>query len=329
MKRIAINGMGRIGRTALKLLSGRDDMQVVAVNDIADIENIAYLIRYDSVHGKFEKEVETKGSNLIIGGLEIPFYRESDPELLPWKELNVDVVIESTGIFTNEEDAKRHILAGAKAVALSGPTKSPGVPTVVHGVNTKDGNASIISCASCTTNNVSPVIEVLKRRIGIEKAILTTIHANTVNNRTVDTVHKKNPRMGRSGFDNLIPTTTGAAKATAKALPEMENKFDGIAVRVPISNGSLSDITLVMSKSTTVEEINAIIKEESQTERYKDVMMASNDPLVSTDIIKSPYASIVDMGMTKVVDGDLVKILTWYDNEWGFTSQLIRQIAQA
>lgn len=327
MKKIAINGMGRIGRVALKLLSDHKELEVVAVNDIADIENIAYLLRYDSVHGKFDKSVEVVGNHLVVDGKKIPFFNERDPEQLPWKELGIDVVIESTGVFTNEEDAKKHIKAGATAVALSGPTKSPGVPTVVHGVNTKDGNVSIISCASCTTNNVSPIIEVLNRRLGVKKAILTTIHANTATNRTVDMVHKKNPRMGRSGINNLIPTTTGAAIATTKALPELSNKFDGIAVRVPLSNGSLSDITLVMEKATTVEEINSILLEESNTARYKDIMSASNDPLVSTDIIKSSYASIVDMGMTKVVDGDLVKVLAWYDNEWGFTNQLIRQIS--
>ena len=327
MKRIAINGMGRIGRAALKVILDTPELELVAVNDIASIDNIAYLLKYDSVHGTYEKPVSQKENALMVDGKEIKFFTERDPESLPWGDLKIDVVIESTGIFTNEEDASRHIKAGADTVVLSGPTKSPDVPTVVHGVNSEDSDTRIFSCASCTTNNISPVIEILGRRIGIKKAIMTTIHADTASNKTVDGP-SKNFRMGRSGLNNIIPTTTGAAKATTKALPEYTGKFDGLALRVPVAVGSVSDITLVTDRNTSVEEVNDILSQESETDRYKGVFAVTTDPVVSSDIIKSPYASIADLQMTKVVDGDLLKVLTWYDNEWGFTNQMIRQILE-
>lgn len=324
MKRIAINGMGRIGRTSLKIILDTPELELVAVNDIAPVDSIAYLLKYDSVHGQFSGKIETEAGALTIDGRKIHFLNEKDPEQLPWKDLGVDVVIESTGLFTAEEDASKHIRAGAKTVVISGPSKS-NVPTVVHGVNTADGKTNIYSCASCTTNNISPVIEIIGRRLGIQKAIMTTIHANTASNRTVD-LPSKDARMGRSGLNNLIPTTTGAAKATTKALPQYAGKFDGLSIRVPVPVGSLSDITIVTDKPTSVEEVNAILMEEAATPRYEQVFAVTNDPLVSSDIIKSPFASIADLSMTKVVDGDLLKILTWYDNEWGFTNQMIRQI---
>ena len=326
MKRIAINGMGRIGRTSLKVICDHPDLELVAINDIASIDNIAYLIQYDSVHGQFEKDLKVTDKYLQIGADKVHVFQEKDPLNLPWKELDIDVVIESTGVFTTTEKAELHIKAGAKTVVLSGPSKSPDVPTVVHGVNTEDGKINIYSCASCTTNNISPVMEIIGRRLGIKKAIMTTIHSDTATNRTVDMVHKKDVRMGRSGLNNLIPTTTGAAIATTRAMPHFEGKFDGLAVRVPIAVGSLSDITIVTERTTSVEEVNQILTEEAATDRYLKVFAVTNDPIVSTDIIKSPYASIADLKMTKVVDGDLLKILAWYDNEWGFTNQMIRQI---
>lgn len=328
MKRIAINGMGRIGRTALKLIIDHPALELVAVNDIASIENIAYLIIYDSVHGTFEQDVSVENGHLSIGKKLVPFYNERDPEKLPWGELKIDTVIESTGVFTQEADAAKHITAGAKTVVLSGPTKSPNVPTVVHGVNTEDGKAQIFSCASCTTNNISPIIEIIGRRVGIKKAIMTTIHADTATNRTVDMTHAKDVRMGRSGLNNLIPTTTGAAIATTKAMPWYAGKFDGLAVRVPLAVGSLSDITIVTERETSVDELNEILTAEAGTDRYAKVFAVTNDPIVSSDIVKSPYASIADLSLTKVVDGDLVKIMAWYDNEWGFTNQMIRQILE-
>ncbi|MFT4568255.1 MAG: glyceraldehyde 3-phosphate dehydrogenase [Saprospiraceae bacterium] len=328
MKRIAINGMGRIGRTSLKIILDTPGLQLVAVNDIALINNIAYLIKYDSVHGRYEKDIEVKENLLVIGGSIIPFYSERDPEKLPWEKLNIDIVIESTGIFTTHDDAEKHIKAGAKTVVLSGPSKSPEVPTVVHGVNSADGHTQIFSCASCTTNNISPIIEIVGRRIGIKKAIMTTIHADTSSNTVVDAPSKNNFRMGRSGLNNLIPTTTGAAKATTLAMPQYAGLFDGMAIRVPVALGSLSDITIVTERPTSVEEVNEILTQEARTERYKNVLDVTNDPIVSTDIIKNPYAAVADLGMTKVVDGDLLKVLAWYDNEWGFTNQMIRQILE-
>jgi glyceraldehyde 3-phosphate dehydrogenase len=326
MKKIAINGFGRIGRAALKVITGTPGLEVVAINDLMNIDNAAYLLRYDSVYGKYENEVNVQDNNLRIGDRKILFLSEKDPSKLPWKQLDIDVVIESTGLFTNREDAEKHIHAGAKNVVISAPTKSVDTPTIIHGVNTPDGKTSIFSCASCTTNNIGPIIEIIDRRIGIKKAILNTVHAYTASQSLVDAPSKKRIRMGRAAAINLVPATTGAAKATIKALPKFEGKFDGIAIRTPVTVGSISDITFVASKNTSVEEVNNIFTEESKTDRYKSILSVSNEPLVSSDIVKSPFAAIADLEMTRVVDGDLVKILAWYDNEWGFTNQMIRQI---
>ena len=326
MKRIAINGMGRIGRAALKVILNTPNLDLVAVNDIVSVENIAYLIKYDSVYGIYEKKVTHDGNNLIVDGKKIQYNSVRNPEELPWKESNIDVVIECTGLFTASEDARKHITAGAKTVIISAPTKSGDIPTVVHGVNSEDGKTTVFSCASCTTNNISPVVEILGRRIGIKKAIMTTIHAYTASQSIVDGPSKKNLRMGRAGAANIVPTTTGAAIATTKALPEYAGKFDGVALRVPIPVGSISDLTFITQRNVTVEEINAIFKKEAESTRYKNILATTNEPLVSSDIVKSTYASTVDLGMTRVVDGDLLKVMTWYDNEWGFTNQMIRQI---
>jgi len=265
---------------------------------------------------------------LRIGDRKILFLSEKDPAKLPWKKLDIDVVIESTGLFTNREDAEKHIHAGAKNVVISAPTKSADMPTIIHGVNTADGKTSIFSCASCTTNNIGPIIEIIDRRIGIKKAILNTVHAYTASQSLVDAPSKKRIRMGRAAAINLVPATTGAAKATIKAMPKFEGKFDGIAIRTPVTVGSISDITFVASKNTSVEEINNILMEESKTSRYKSIVSVSNEPLVSSDIVKSSFAAIVDLEMTRVVNDDLVKVLAWYDNEWGFTNQMIRQILE-
>lgn len=326
--KIAINGMGRIGRAALKVITETKGLEIVAVNDIVSIENIAYLLNYDTVYGKYEKKVTHDDANLIVDGKKIPYISERNPENLPWREHKVDLVIESTGFFTLLEDAEKHIKAGAKTVVISAPTKSKDTPTVVHGVNTGDGNASVFSCASCTTNNISPVVEILGRRLGIKKAIMTTVHAYTASQSLVDGPSNKNLRMGRAAAANMVPTTTGAAIATTKALPEYAGRFDGVAIRVPIPVGSLSDITFVLEKNATAEEVNNILEEEAQTERYANVLDTTNEPIVSSDIIKSPFASTVDLAMTRVVDGDLLKVMTWYDNEWGFTNQMVRQILE-
>lgn len=324
MKKVAINGFGRIGRAALKLIFETDDLEVVAINDLMSVENAAYLLKYDSNYGKYAKDVKFEGDSLFVGDKEIKYSSLRNILELPWKALNVDVVIESTGIFTNSADAEGHILAGAKAAVISGPTKD--TPTVVYGVNTTDDKTLVFSCASCTTNNISPVIEILGRRLGIKKAILNTIHGYTASQSLVDAPSKKEPRMGRAAGLNLAPAATGAAIATTKVLPQYAEKFDGVAIRVPVPVGSISDITFIAERPTTVEEINQILSEEATTERYKKVIAVTNEPLVSTDIIGSAFASTVDLEMTRVVDGDLVKIMAWYDNEWGFTNQMIRQI---
>ncbi len=328
MKKIAINGFGRIGRAALKVIIDTPGLEVVVINDLMNIENAAYLLKYDSVYGRYENEVSIQGNNLHIGDKKILFISEKDPSKLPWKKLDIDVVIESTGLFTIREDAEKHIHAGAKNVVISAPTKSNDTPTIIHGVNTLDGKTSIFSCASCTTNNIAPVIEIIDRRIGIKKAILNTVHAYTASQSLVDAPSKKRIRMGRAAAINLVPATTGAAKATIKALPKFEGKFDGIAIRTPVTVGSISDITFITSKNTSAEEVNNILTEESKTDRYKSIVSVSNEPLVSSDIVKSSFAAIVDLEMTHVVDGDLVKVLAWYDNEWGFTNQMIRQILE-
>lgn len=328
MANVAINGMGRIGRAALKVIMETPDLNLVAVNDIAPIDNIAYLLRYDSVYGRYDKTVHVEDSTLVVDGQEIKYLSERAPEDLPWAELNVDLVFECVGIFTKQEDAARHVKAGAKYVIISAPPKSKETPTVVHGVNSPDGNAQVISCASCTTNSITPIVEILGRRVGIKKAMLTTVHAYTSTQALVDGPAGK-PRRGRAAAFNIVPTTTGAAIATTKALPQYEGKFDGVALRVPVPVGSISDLTFVMERDTSVEEINNILTEESNQDRYEQVIGVSDDNLVSSDIVQDPRACIVDLTMTQVVDGDLVKVMAWYDNEWGYTNQMIRQAKEA
>ena len=324
MKRIAINGFGRIGRSALKVIFDTNDLEVVGINDLMDIENAVYLLKYDSNYGRYDKNVRFEGDTIFVEDKAIKYSSVRDIAGLPWKDLDIDAVIESTGLFTSQSDAEKHILAGAKTVVISGPTKD--TPTVVHGVNTDTGNVSIFSCASCTTNSISPIIEILGRRLGIKKAILNTIHGYTASQALVDAPSKKEPRMGRAAAFNMAPAATGAAIATTKVLPEYVGKFDGIAVRVPVPVGSISDITFVAERPTTIEEINQILTEECATDRYHKVVAVTSDPIVSTDIIGSTFAATVDLEMTRVVDGDLVKIMAWYDNEWGFTNQMIRQV---
>lgn len=324
MKRIAINGFGRIGRAALKIILDTRGLELVAVNDLMSIENAAYLLKYDSNYGKYQKDIRVEGDMILVDGKPVKYSSIKEIENLPWAAVQADIVIESTGIFTSMAAAEKHLAAGAKYVVISGPTKD--TPTVVHGVNTEDGKVPVFSCASCTTNNISPVIEILGRRLGIRKAILNTTHGYTASQSLVDAPSKREPRMGRAAGINLAPAATGAAIATTKALPQYAGKFDGIAVRVPVAVGSISDITFIAERATTVEEINRILIEESATTRYEKVLAVTNEPLVSSDIIGSAYAATVDLEMTRVVDGDLVKVMAWYDNEWGFTNQMIRQI---
>ena len=326
MKKIAINGFGRIGRAALKIINDTHGLEVVGINDLMTIENAVFLLRRDSIYGKYDKEVAFSGDTILIDGKAIRYTSIKDPSALPWKELEAHVVIESTGLFTNRADAEKHLAAGAKFVVISGPTKD--TPTIVHGVNTEEGKVAVFSCASCTTNNIGPIMEILGRRIGISKAILNTTHAYTASQTLVDAPSRKEPRMGRAAGMNSAPAATGAAIAVTKALPEFAGKFDGIAVRVPVPIGSISDITLVTQRATSAEEINAILTEEASTTRYHKIVAVTDEPLVSTDIIGSPFAATIDLEMTRVVDGDLVKVMAWYDNEWGFTNQMIRQIQE-
>jgi glyceraldehyde 3-phosphate dehydrogenase len=327
MKRIAINGFGRIGRAALKVIMDTPGLEVVAINDLMSLENAVYLLTYDSIYGKYEHSAAVHEDHLHVNRKVITFFNEKDPAQLPWKALEVDVVIECTGLFTNREYAYKHITAGARKVIISGPTNSRDTPTVVYGVNTEDGNKSnVFSCGSCTTNNIGTIIEILGRRLGIRKAILNTVHAFTASQSLVDAPSRREPRMGRSAAINLAPASTGAAIAITKALPQYEGRFDGIAIRTPVAIGSISDVTFISNRSTTREEVNNIFLEEATTDRYNEVVTTSDADLVSSDIIKSPFATIIDLEMTRVVDGDLVKVLAWYDNEWGFTNQMVRQI---
>jgi glyceraldehyde 3-phosphate dehydrogenase len=324
MANVAINGLGRIGRAVLKIIHNTPDLKLVAVNDLVPAENLAYLLRYDTVYGHWEHEIEATENALSVDGTEIKFFSEKDPEKLPWEDLDVDIVFECTGVFTNREGLEKHLKAGAGFAILSAPAKGDGVDTVVYSVNKPDHSNRVVSCASCTTNCITPVVEVMARRVGVRKAIMTTIHAYTASQGIVDSPAKKF-RRGRAGAANLVPTSTGAAKATALALPDFKGKFDGIAVRAPVPVGSIADLVFVTERPTTVEEINGIFREEAGTDRYRDSLGVTEDELVSSDIIKDPRASIVDLSMTQVVDGDLVKVMSWYDNEWGYSQQMVRE----
>lgn len=327
--KVAINGLGRIGRAALKLLMETPDLDLVAVNDIGSLENMAYLLRYDTVYGRYERSVEGADNALIVGGKRITYLSEGDPAKLPWRQLGVDLVFECTGRFTSQEDASKHIHAGARWVLLSAPTRSADVPTVVHGVNQPPADQFIVSCASCTTNSITPVMEIMQRRFGVKQALLTTIHAYTASQALVDTPSKtKDFRRGRAAAASFVPASTGAAIAATKALPELDGHFDGVAVRGPVPVGSLSDLVFVLARETTVEEINAVLGQEAATDRYQGILGVTDEPLVSSDIIKDSRAAIVQLDMTRVVGGDLVKIMCWYDNEWGFTNQMIRLAVQ-
>jgi len=331
--RIAINGFGRIGRIFFRQAFNRNNFEIVAINDLSDTQNLAYLLKYDTVYGKYNKSVEVKDEKLIVDGKEILVFKEIDPTKLPWKDLNIDIVVEATGVFTEFEKAKAHLTAGAKRVIITAPTKDEITPHFTPGLEdlgkiySLGEQGLITSNASCTTNSVNPVIAILNERIGVKKAILTTIHSYTNTQSIVDSVVKGHDfRRGRAGAQNIIPSTTGAAEATVRVLPEMKGKFDGISIRVPVITVSLSDITLITKKPTTVEEINNIFKEEANSDRWKEIIKIVEDPVVSSDIIGEPYGAVIDLTLTKVVDGDLVKVFSWYDNEWGYCAMLIKHI---
>lgn len=325
MAKIAINGLGRIGRAALKIILNETDLDLVAVNDLIPNEDLAYLLKYDTVYRRYSKKVEAVDDGLSIDGLMIRAFSEKDPSNLPWKELGVDLVLECTGALRKREDLEKHLKAGASKVILSAPAKSDDIVTVVHGVTAPSvESTSIISCASCTTNCITPVAEIMARRIGVSKAMMTTVHAYTASQAIVDGPHKK-PRRGRAGAANFVPTSTGAAKATTKVLPDYKGKFDGVAIRGPVPAGSIADLVFVTKRRVTEEEVIDIFKEEAQSETYKDILGVTQDPVVSSDIIQDGHAAVVDLGMTRVVDGDLVKIMAWYDNEWGYATQMVKE----
>jgi len=328
--RISINGFGRIGRAFFRLAFEESDIQIVAINDLADLENLAYLLKNDTVYGKFDKEIETRGNLLVIDGKEIPFYQEKDPKNLPWKDLEVDIVVEATGAFSDYIKARTHIEAGAKKVIITAPAKGEEDKqgkTVLLGINDEDlAKFDIISNGSCTTNAVAPVMKILQEKIGIKKAVLNTIHAYTSTQRLVDGPNSKDLRRGRAASQNIVPSSTGAAKCVGKVMKDLDGKFDGIALRVPVACGSIADITFVSEKDTSVEEINKIFKEASGTKSWEGIMKATNEQLVSSDIIKTIASAIVDLSFTKVIDRDLVKILVWYDNEWAYSWTLLQQI---
>ncbi|GAA2886037.1 type I glyceraldehyde-3-phosphate dehydrogenase [Streptomyces mexicanus] len=324
MPNVAINGLGRIGRAALKILQDVEGVEVVAVNDLIGVDDLAYLLAHDSVYGRYGKPVAIDAGALVIDGRRVPVYGARDPATLPWRDLGVDLVFECTGVFRREEELRRHLQAGARFVILSAPARTETVATVVHGVNQAPGGLQVISCASCTTNCITPVVEVLDRRIGIERAIMSTVHAYTGGQRLVDGP-SKDVRRGRAAGVNMVPANTGAALATTRALPELAGRFDGVAIRVPVPVGSIADITLVTTRPTSAEEVNDLFREEAADDRYRGVLGVTDEPLVSTDIIGDPRASVIDTGLTRVVDGTLVKVMSWYDNEWGFTHQMVRE----
>lgn len=326
MSHVAINGLGRIGRAVLKIVLETPELELTAVNDVASAENLAYLLKFDSVYGRYGRDVKAEDGTLVIGEKRLPLLAEKDPAQLPWKKLGVDLVFECTGKFTRTDDLEKHLQAGARHALLSAPSKSEEMVTVVHG-SSRDERPAAYSCASCTTNCITPVGEVMQRRLGIRKAVMTTVHAYTSSQSIVDAPSSKF-RRGRAGAVNFVPTTTGAALATTKVLPELAGKFDGVAIRAPIPCGSIADIVFLVDRRTSVDEVNGIFEEEAASERYQGILGASRQPLVSSDILKDPRAAIVDLEMTKVVDGDLVKVMVWYDNEWGYASQMVREAVQ-
>ena len=329
--RVAINGFGRIGRAFARRSFGRD-ITLVAVNDLGSIENLAYLLKHDTVYGTPPFTVGHEPGSLIIDGAPVRFLSEKDPLNLPWKDLDVDVVVESTGFFTDFEKAQVHVAAGAKRVVISAPVKtdSPLGATVLMGLNEdRFGTCAITSNASCTTNAASPVISILDEHIGIEKAVLSTTHAYTASQSIVDGPSKKDMKEGRAAAMNIVPTSTGAAVAVTKAYEPLAGKFDGISLRVPVAAGSIADITFIAKRSTTVDEVNAALREAAADPRWEGIFTVTEEELVSSDIVGEPYASIADLGMTRVVDGTLVKVLAWYDNEMGYTEALVRHVLKA
>lgn len=327
MIKVAINGFGRIGRHTFKVASKNSELEVVAVNDLTDPRTLAHLLKYDTAYPNFEGEVSFDEENLIVNGKKIRVFAEKEPENLPWGDLEIDVVVESTGVFSSKEEAGRHLKAGAKRVIISAPAKGEEVSTYLRGVNDEQyEDQEIIDNASCTTNCAAPVIRVLNDIFGVEKAFLTTVHSYTADQRLQDAPHK-DLRRARAAAQNMVPTSTGAAISTTKAIPELEGKFDGISIRVPTLSVSLTDFVAVLKKDATAEEVNKAFTEASQG-YLKNILAVSSEPLVSSDYIGNPHSAIVDLEFTKVVGGNLVKVLAWYDNEWGYANRLVEMVEQ-
>ncbi len=332
MKRIAINGFGRIGRAAFKVALAKKNVKVVAINDLTTPAMLAYLLQYDTVYGRYDKKVQAVKNGLKVDGVFYPVLSEKDPSRLPWKDLKVDVVLECTGHFTSSQSSQAHLNAGAKRVIISAPAKDEATQTMVYGTDYSDecikkGKCKpIISMASCTTNCIAPAIQVLESSFGVEKAIMTTVHAYTSTQNLVDGPSQEISRT-RASANNLIPTSTGAAIATTKVIPKLQNKFDGISIRVPVICGSLSDITAVLKKSVTVEEVNKAFKDAAKTPMFKGILDVSDDHRVSSDYIGDSHSSIIDLEFTRVVGGNLVKVLAWYDNELAYSTRLVEMSA--
>lgn len=331
MAKVAINGFGRIGRAFFKLALTKPELDVVAINDLGDLENLAYLLKYDSVYGRFDKEVGVKDGKLVVDGKEYPFLQQKDASQLPWGQLGIDIVVEATGVFESFEKASVHKQAGAKRVVLTAPVKDedgPDAKTVLMGVNEEDlKTCSISSNGSCTTNSVSPILQILSETIGVKKAFLNTTHGYTATQNLVDgPVKGRDFRRGRAGGVNIVPSYTGAAVAVGRAVKAIEGKFEGTSMRVPIITGSLSAITFVSSQPTTAEEINKILRDAANEPRWQWIFRATDDQIVSSDIVGDPYAAIADLSLTKVVDGDLCCVYSWYDNEFGYTNSLVDHV---
>ncbi len=326
--RVAINGFGRIGRNAFKIAFARGDIEIVAINDLTDTKTLAYLLKHDSNYGTYEREVGFDDTGIIVDKKHIKVTAERDPASLPWKELDVDVVIESTGRFTAKEDAELHIKAGAKRVVISGPTKSDGVDTIVLGANDDklEGATEVISNASCTTNSLGAVMSILDVEFGVEKSMLTTVHSYTAS-QVLQDAPAKDLREGRNAAENIVPTTTGAAIAVTLTLPHLKGKFDGLSVRVPTPVVSISDITVLLKKDTTPEEINDVFRKSAKDPFYQGILGVSEEPLVSSDYIGNSHSGIVDLLLTKVVGGNLAKVMVWYDNEWGYSNRLVEVVS--
>lgn len=324
MVKVAINGFGRIGRNALKILLERRDAQVVAINDLTDAATLAHLLKHDSSYGAYDKKVSSTEKSILINSREITVFSEKDPENLPWKKLDVDVVIESTGFFTKPEDAKKHLKAGAKKVVISAPAKGEGVKTVVLGANEEvvEADDTIISNASCTTNCIAPIMKLLEDTYGIEKAMMTTVHSYTGSQRILD-APAKDLREARSAAENIVPTTTGAAKATALTIPTLTGKFNGLSVRVPTPVVSLADITAVLKQDVTKEELVKLFKRAAKEPYYEGILGVTEEELVSSDFIGDPHSCVVDLPLIDVVCGNMIKVVAWYDNEWGYSNRLV------